>query len=381
MSKNSIDEKPQKNPAKKSRKFWSHNGTILRLHTTSTVDTRKVRSKLKYKYILVFFLGLCIILTSVGVSGCSTSATSSANNYLLEASYDPYGMDKPSGPGVVNTDAYTTLNSNVANKTDLAVRISYFGTCTRSSHQSENTSYSEWYCSKNVTMLTDILSVPTQDPFNLIYLMNNIRTNHVNPAILIISACVNFIALVVLIVADLQNARLYFVSTWISVFACFMGLVGMVWQQASVDTAARIIENLSNNSIRSKAGPVPAGLGWTSIFILFCSGIGIVVLVMSERKTLSIIGDMDPKDIADLSGTTPMNDQDSISRHTVPNALSVADSRNHFGSRSMDSESDIESADTMSHRMDRSRSHITPMPVPYPILDSKSNSRIPHSYE
>lgn len=330
-----MPESIESDQTEKRHRRFALNDKVLRFHMTSTVDTQKVRAKLKSKYILIFFLVLSIILTSVSVSGCvSASSTSSANNYLLEVRYDAYGLDKLTAAGVVNPDAYTTLNSNVANKSDLAVRISYFGTCTRSSAQaSNNPQYPDWYCSRNVTELVGLIKTPTEDPFNAIFLMNSVRSSRISPAILIVSVCVTVIALVALLVADLQHARLYFISTFLVVFACFMGLVGMVWQQASVDTAAQTIQSLSNNSISTRAGQVPAGLGWTSIFILFCSGFGIVVLVMSERKTLSIFGDMDPNDVENLSGTNPLSDggNNGSMRSVVPDVLSVNGSRSQLG--------------------------------------------------
>lgn len=377
MANQSLNNLP-KTDSGRSQRFWRFDDKVLQFYTTSTVDTKRVRTKLRYKYILVFFLALCILFTSIAISGCSSSGY--INNYLLEARYNPYGMSEPFGPGVVNKDAYDTLNSNIANKSDMTVRIGYFGTCAYPPTQSQPDDFTNWYCARNVSLITELLSVPTQDPFNLIYLMNNIRTHHINPAILIVSVCVTFIALLVLILADLQNARLYFVSTWLSVFACFLGLIGMVWQQSSVDTAARVIENLSNNSITTHAGPAPAGLGWTSIFVLFCSGIGIVVLVMSERKTLSIIGDMDPQDLANISGTLPMAEQES--KHTVPKALSIAGSRGHHQTRESQSSSDLES-----HRSHHespnggSPGHVAHIPYPYPIDPNDVNMRIPHSYE
>lgn len=287
-----IEESPKKH-------WYSFNSGILRYSGGGSyeVDTQKVQSKLKYKYFLIFFLVLSIILSSVSISGCSDSSNSSVNNYLLQVRYAPYELDRPSGSGIVNTDAYTTLNSNVQNKSDLAIRIGYFGTCTKSSIQTNTTNHKEWYCSRNVTHLVDVLTVPTQDPFNAINLMNDIRVHHISPAILIISICVNFIALIVLSAASLKRANLFFVSTALTVFACFMGLVGMIWQQTAVDTAANVIKNLSNNSMKSNSGPVSAGLGWTSTFILFCVAIGTVALVLSEKQALKIYGNM-PEDVA-----------------------------------------------------------------------------------
>lgn len=277
----------------KKKHRWAFHGNILKFKQDPiVVDVDRIQSKLKYKYILVFFLALCIILSSISVAGCSNSSSSSANNFLLQMRYAPFEMTRPTGDGIVNTDAYTTWNNNVGNNTDLQVRISYFGTCTRSSIQTSTTDYGDWFCTTNVTRLTSVLTVPTQDPFNMIYLMNNIRTNHVNPAILIASIAFNFIALVFLLRASLKRPNLYFISTGLTVFACTLGLLGMVWQQAAVDTAVSVARNLSNNSIAAGSGRVPAGLGWTSLLILFLTAIGIVALVLSEKQALQLYSDM-----------------------------------------------------------------------------------------
>ncbi|VVT57521.1 uncharacterized protein SAPINGB_P005737 [Magnusiomyces paraingens] len=294
-----LEQQHEEEKLHKKKKRFAFNGNILKFSQDPIeIDVARIQSKLKYKYILVFFLALCIILTSISVSGCSNSSKGSANNFLMQLRYAAYEQPQLSGDGIVNTDAYTTWNSNVENKTDMTVRIGYFGTCTRSTLQTSSTAHHNWFCTRNVTLLASIIDVPTQDPFNVIYLMNNVRNHHVSPAILIVSVCINFIALVFLLRASLKRPSLYFISTGLTVFACTLGLIGMVWQQASVDTAVSVARNLSNNSIVAHSGRIPAGLGWTSIFLLFCTAIGIVCLVLSEKQALLLYNDIG-EDIGD----------------------------------------------------------------------------------
>lgn len=248
------------------------------------IDRAALESKLRYKYILIFFLIVSIILSSVTVSGCSSSSSSLANIYLLELKYDGYKQSALSGAGVINVGAYATFNSNV-NNTDLTVRISYFGTCVNSTY-SYNTTGKDWYCNQNVTHVAETLTSQDQDPFNAIYLMNQVRSNIVSPALLIISIVFTFISMIVLMAATLQQPSFFFTATGLTLFSCFMALVSLIWQQVSVDTAKSILNNLSNNAILATAGSVPAGLGWTSVFLLFGVSVGIVALVVNEKQAL-----------------------------------------------------------------------------------------------
>lgn len=298
----SIYTDSEKTP-RKSRWFWGNiekqNLDHLR-QTEDDVNYAEIKHALNYKYLLVFFLCLCIIFSSIGISGCTPNKGSSVSNYLLEIRYAPFEMTVPDAPGIVNPDAYTTWNLNIANKSDVAVRIGYFGTCTKSRAQSEasriivtgnNTisqGYPEWFCSTNVTELAIVLAAPTDDMFNIVYLANSLRTGHMSPAVLIISIILNFMALCMLLVATLKHGKFFYFSATVTFAAWVMGLLGMVWQQTAVDVAARVVENLSNRSIKCKAGSVPAGLGWTSILILFVTLIGLVSLIMIIHPALRI---------------------------------------------------------------------------------------------
>lgn len=253
------------------------------------IDRKALENKLRYKYILIFFLVVSIILSSIAVGSCSNSSKPITDAYLLELKYDAYKRQPLNGEGVINLGAFATFNSN-ANASDLSVRIGYFGTCISSTKLKSSTK-KDWICSKNVTTIVDTLNSPGQDPFNVIHLMNEVRSNVLSPVIFIISVIFTFLAMVVLAAANIKNTSLFFTATGLTLFSCFLGLVALVWQQVSVDTAKSVLTNLSNNALLVTAGSVPAGLGWTSLFFLFGVSIGIVVLVLNEKQALVTLQD------------------------------------------------------------------------------------------
>lgn len=248
------------------------------------IDRRALQRKLRSKYILIFFLIISIILSSIAIGGCSDSGSQSI--YLLQVKYDAYQLDQLSGDGVTNEAAYATMNSN-ANGTSLAVRIGYFGTCVSIDSSSSNSTLKEWFCDKNVTHITNRLTKPiTQDPFNSIYIMNELRSNIMSPVIFIMGVCFTFLSMLVLLAANINQPTLFFTATALTLFSCFLVLVAMVWQQVSVNSTKSVLINLSNNAMLATAGAVPAGLGWTSVFLLFGISIGIVALVVNEKQAL-----------------------------------------------------------------------------------------------
>lgn len=248
------------------------------------IDRNSLQRKLRAKYLIAFFMVISIILSSIAVSGCTSNSTSMADDYLLQFAYDAYDRSALTGDGVVNDGAYATMNSNT-NDTDLVIRISYFGTCITSTHV-QNVTQSSWFCSSNVTTIVSKLSGQSDDPFNGINLMNELRSNIVSPVIFIMSVCITVFAFVTLLAASIRNTSLFFWATGLTLLACFFALVALVWQQVAVDTAKSVLTNLSNNAIMAEQGPVPAGLGWTSVLILFAVSIGIVALVVNENQAL-----------------------------------------------------------------------------------------------
>ncbi|KAF5096698.1 hypothetical protein D0Z00_002697 [Geotrichum galactomycetum] len=255
------------------------------------IDTMALRRKLHYKYLLIFFLIMSVILSSVAIAGCSSSDTGLINAYLLEYRYAGYEAEPLKGQGVINDGAYATFNSN-ANVTNLAIRIGYFSTCINERTVTGNKSAPVWYCSKNVTKVVGQLGgQQIRDPFNAIHLMNELRSNVLSPAVLVISVCLTFMSMIVLSAADIKRAGLFFGATVMTLIACLFALVSLVWQQVSVDTAKSVIANFSNNAIRPTRGSVPAGLGWTSVVFLFGVSIGIVVLVLNEKQSLEVLQD------------------------------------------------------------------------------------------
>lgn len=255
------------------------------------IDKKALDRKFTYKYLLIFFLIVSIILSSVAIASCSNSSTSMANNYLLQYQYTGYEESPMTGDGIVNQGAYATFNSN-ANGTDLTVRIGYFGTCINANKFNE--SLSEWYCTRNVTTLSNILKpTPELDPFNAIHLMNEIRSNIISPVIFIISVCTAFFSILILAAANLERPNLFFVATLSTLISCFLSLVSLVWQQVAVDTTRSVLVNISNYAISAHRGPVPAGLGWASVFFQFCVALGIVILVINENQALQALSDVD----------------------------------------------------------------------------------------
>lgn len=255
------------------------------------IDTIALRRKLHYKYLLIFFLIVSVILSSVAIAGGSSNESGLVNAYLLEYRYAAYQAQPLQGQGVINDGAYATFNSN-ANLTNLAIRIGYFSTCINARSATGNASQPIWYCSKNVTSVVNQLNGQQKiDPFNAIHLMNEIRSNVVSPAVLVVSVCLTFIAMIVLAAADIKRAGLFFAATVITLIASVFSLVALVWQQVAVDTAKSIIANFSNNAILATRGPVPAGLGWTSVVFLFVVSMGIVLLVLNEKQSLEILQD------------------------------------------------------------------------------------------
>ena len=282
-----ADPTPEKKPQKRHWKFIPNFMTISvpDIH----IDRKALENKLRYKYLLIFFLIVSIILSSIAVGSCSNGSTAMANAYLLEFKYDAYSRSSLSGEGVVNQGAYATFNSN-ANSSDLTIRIGYFATCINSAQTKESTNKT-WFCSRNVTTIVNTLNATSEDPFNGIHLMNELRSNVFSPVILIMSVCFTFLAMIVLAAANIKQTSLFFVATGLTLFSCFLGLVALIWQQVGVDTSKSILNNLSNNAILAKNGPVPAGLGWTSVFLLFVVSIGIVALVVNENQALVMLQD------------------------------------------------------------------------------------------
>lgn len=255
------------------------------------IDTMALRRKLHYKYLLIFFLIMSVILSSVAIAGCSSNDAGLINAYLLEYRYAGYESQPLDGKGVINDGAYATFNSN-ANLTNLVIRIGYFSTCINERTVTGNQSAPIWYCSKNVTRVVNQLDgQQIKDPFNAIHLMNELRSNVLSPVVLVISVCLTFMSMLVLSAANIKRAGLFFGATVMTLIACLFALVSLVWQQVSVDTAKSVIVNFSNNAIHATPGPVPAGLGWTSVVFLFGVSIGIVVLVLNEKQSLEILQD------------------------------------------------------------------------------------------
>lgn len=254
----------------------------IQMPQSAEIDQHALEYRLRSKYILVFFIAVSIILSCVVIGGCSESG--SANIYLLQVRYGAYELSELDGEGVVNPAAYATVNSNVKN-TDLAVRIGYFGTCIQMK-SATNSTIQSWYCDRNVTHLANSLKVPTEDPFNAIYISNELRSNVLSPAVFIMSAAFSFMAMLVLLMASIQNPTFFFNASVINLISSFLLLIAMVWQQVVVNTSRSIINNLSSNAMVTTTGPVTAGLGWTSMALLFGVTIGIVILVINENQAL-----------------------------------------------------------------------------------------------
>lgn len=248
------------------------------------IDRKALEHKLRSKWLLVFLIFISIILSSIAIASCTNTSSAMTNAFLLEAKYDAYAMSQRTSGGVVNDGAYATMNSN-SNGTDLAIRIGYFGTCVGSS-RIKNATSSDWYCGKNVTTVVGQLQSQDEDPFNMVFVMNELRSNILSPVIFIMSVCISFIAIITLIAANIKNTSLFFISTGVTLLACFFALVALVWQQVTVDAAKSIINNLSQTAIHTSTGSVPAGLGWTSVLFLFFVSIGIVALVVNENQAL-----------------------------------------------------------------------------------------------
>lgn len=260
------------------------------------IDPYKLTRKLNYKYIGLFLLILSIVLSCVSVGGCSDANSSTQSIYILEARYHAYQEHPASGDGIVNgVGAYQVMNSN-ANHSDLVTRIGYFGTCIMlpSAASLNEPQAGNWTCSSNATYLSSLLTNQDNDPFNLVYLSNQLRYRVMNPTILIMSIVFTFVAAVALLCASMSTAHLFFYSACLTVFSCILELVAMVWQQSSADTARNVITSFSSRSVHASAGSVPAGLGWTSFSLLFVTSIGLVWLVISENRALVMLAEFGP---------------------------------------------------------------------------------------
>jgi hypothetical protein len=254
------------------------------------------RRQIHHRHLVAFFQLLAALLLAIVVAGCFSSEASIESLYLVELKYDSSGAPPLTAPGVVNRDAYNVLNAYVADS-DVAVRIGYFGICANSSLivpkvvQMAGTASppganatTGWQCSTNITLLTTNYKLATQDPLNLIYVGNQLRMRCFSPWVLLVAIILSVISLVIIILIDTTQTVAFPLMVCSAVLAFLFSLLGMSWQQSSVDSIAVLTNNLLDSAVKATTGTSASGLGWSATIFLFGCSVGLVVLYLNDRR-------------------------------------------------------------------------------------------------
>lgn len=244
-----------------------------------------------HKHLVLFLLLLVTIFLTIVVAGGSSGA--SKGLYLLhfeystslQQNYKPWtglaNTDLADAQGIVSPNTLSALLQYSENST-VSVRLGYFGVCALT-NKTKNSSALEWECGRNISRIASHVPSETLDSLNTIYLANKVRTSAFSPWILLLSICLVVCAFGLLVVAHHVATAVFTGSVALTTLSFVLTMTGMVWQQCSVKTAQTATVALSQTVLIAKQGSPLAGLGWTSVFLLFCCALCLGHMFISSR--------------------------------------------------------------------------------------------------
>ncbi|KAK9470084.1 Ca2+ regulator and membrane fusion protein Fig1-domain-containing protein [Dipodascopsis tothii] len=210
-------------------------------------------------------MGISMNLTLL-LSGCSAAATVLPKIYLLRMAYNDGTVT------VVDSNTAVALAQYVG-KTDLEVRIGYFGVCA-------NLAPPVWFCSSNVTVLANQLD-DTDDPLNILYVAQKFRHVIVFPYLVIIAIILIFVVFLLLVPYPplIQN-----ISILVAIVASVFILISVLWQHTASVAAASIAHSLGNGTLTTGVGTSAMVMGWFSLVLLLVSVVGVYYFVRVNQN-------------------------------------------------------------------------------------------------
>ncbi|KAF1956849.1 membrane fusion mating protein FIG1 [Byssothecium circinans] len=243
---------------------------------------------LGYHHFLMIFIAIAIILLSLLLAGCSSTSPLIPGIFLVSMWYEKYTptySTEQVDPGV------TAAIANIVGNAQLAVRVGYFGICI-------NKDGGDYICTNNATALVDGVSVD-QDPLNLVWVASTFKDAVVFPYLLIVALIFAFFCFVLLAtfpgwheerdertgsevdVKPFPSRPVSQVALALIFIASIFVLVSVLWQHTASVSAATIVQDLGNGSVKSGVGTSAMVLGWFGFALFIIVTIGLLCMILS----------------------------------------------------------------------------------------------------
>ncbi|MCJ1338557.1 hypothetical protein MMC09_003846 [Bachmanniomyces sp. S44760] len=253
-----------------------------------SVGIRRFIPFLGYHHFLMILIAIAIILLSLLLAGCSSSSPLIPNIFLISLyyqSYPPVFDPAQVDPGV------TTAIANIVGRSQLVVRVGYFGICI-------NADGGSFLCSNNASSLASQVTVD-QDPLNLIWVASTFKDSIVFPYLIIVAIVLAFVTFLILAtfpgwheevdergsevrdVKPFPSRPVSQVALALIFVASVFVLVSVLWQHTASVAASTIAQDFGNGSVKSGVGTAAMILGWFGFALLIIVTIGLLVMILS----------------------------------------------------------------------------------------------------
>lgn len=287
------------------------------------------KEPIHHKHVVLFFLLLVAIFLTIVIAGGSSHI--SKGLYILQLDYTPLdsytawtglaNTPLANAKGIVNDNALSALDEYIKNSSTV-VRFGYFGVCaltnvsTTSSHKTGS-----WVCGRNVTAIASQLT-QADDPLNILYVANKLRTSAFSPWVLIVSLCVAIGIFVLLHLISAIETVIFTSACAIITLGFTLAVTGMAWQQSAAKAASVAIDALSQTTVTAKVGSSLSGLGWSAVVLLsFCTAILVHMYIRGRRNEFESaeppIHIVPPPGFARYPSATPMDEVEGLVERAI----------------------------------------------------------------
>ncbi|KAF7939001.1 uncharacterized protein EAE98_001337 [Botrytis deweyae] len=259
-----------------------------------------------FHHVLMFFIACSIILISLLMAGCTSAPLS--NVYLLSLSYIDQLSPSHNDSSKINQNVSTMFFDLVSRgglnaSTAVEVRVGFLGFCLRDPS-------GIWVCAKSATSLAKFVRESGSfdvDPLNVIWIAKEFQKQSLFSGLWISSIPLILVCFIILFtfpgwhdeedsagmeieVRPFPSRRL---SNWALILvalASFLSFVSAFWQHISSATGASMVRSLSYGTIRTVVGPAAMALAWGSVFFLFLTTFGLLIMIMSIKVLAETFG-------------------------------------------------------------------------------------------
>ncbi|KAL2063544.1 hypothetical protein VTL71DRAFT_5349 [Oculimacula yallundae] len=262
---------------------------------------RDLMSFLGYHHVLMVFLSIAIITTSIVVAGCTTPSL--ANVYLLSLRYLNSSTSTTSSthPEQLNPNISATFH-NISDHPSLEVRAGYLGLCVRQNSE-------KWHCSRSAPSLVEIVELSRgskDDPLNLLWIASNFRSQVVFVGLIFISIALSVLAIVLLStfprwhtetdddgsereVKPFPSKKISYSATALIGLASIFMFVSILWQHIVSATAAVMVDDLTYGAAKGSVGSAAMAIGWTAVSCLLLTFVATLIMVWSIKVLSELV--------------------------------------------------------------------------------------------